>query len=173
MSEPFTRFVLGLSVLVLGVHLGAAVYEAVVVAPLWTGNPPESVRGFNPIAEFAVEPLSYKLPAVAVLAVVSVGLLLIGIAKGAGRAWALLAGALGLVLVAVTIFYAFPILRRTIVTNGAGLTDDQIVEQVRAWLLWSRLRIGMLIIAWTLTIVALLQRYASPHKYFRSELRWK
>ena len=168
-----TRLILWLAVLVLGIHIGAAVYEMVVITPLWAGNPPASVRGFNPVADFAIEPLSYKRPAIIVLAVTAFGLLSVGSRRGAGRAWSLLAGAIVLALAAATVLHAFPILRRTIGTNGAGLSDLQIVEHVNAWLLWSRVRVAGLALAWAAAVAALVQLYTRPERGFRSNLRWK
>jgi hypothetical protein len=145
----------------------------VVVTPLWASNPPQSVRGFSPVAEFAVQPLSYELPAVAVLAFASFGLLSAGAGSAMGRGWALLAGVLGLAVAIATIAHAVPILRRTIVENGAGLTDSQLIEQVRAWVLWSRLRLLVLLVAWIAAIAGLLRRSAPPRSLFNSDLRWK
>lgn len=168
-----TRFTLSLAVLVLGIHVGAAVYEMVVITPLWAGNPPQSVRSFNPVADFAIEPLNYKRPAIVVLAVTAFGLLAAGSRRGAGRAWALLAGTLALGLVIATIAHAFPLLQRTIVENGAGLTDAQVLEQVHAWLRWSRVRVAVLVLAWAAAVAALLQRHRRPDRFFNSDLRWK
>ncbi|MGH8238599.1 MAG: hypothetical protein ACREXP_16475 [Steroidobacteraceae bacterium] len=173
MSEPLTRLTLWFAALVLGIHIGAAVYEMMVVTPLWAGAPPQSVRGFNPVAEFAIRPLTYKLPAIAVLAFASFALLSVAMGKATGRGWTLLAGGLGLVLVIATVGYAFPILRRTIVANGAGLTDAEIVQQVHAWIFWSRVRLTILIVAWTAVIVGLVQRTARSQRRFSSDLRWK
>jgi len=131
------------------------------------------VRNFNPVAEFAVRPLSYKLPAIAVLSFASLSLMSVAAGKAAGRGWSLLAGLIGLAIAIATIFHAVPILRRTIVDNGAGLSDSQILEHVRAWVVWSRLRLFALLVAWVATIVALLRRSAAPRSLFGSDLRWK
>ena len=107
------------------------------------------------------------------LAFVAFALLSVGISKASGRGWTLLSGTLSLAIILATVSYAFPILRRMIVENGAGLTDAQIVEQVQAWILWSRLRLVGLIIAWTAIIVGLVQHAARAHQPFNSDLRWK
>lgn len=167
------RFTLLLAVLVLGGHIGAAVYEMVVITPLWAGNPPQSVRNFNPVADFAIEPLSYKRPAIIVLAVTAFGLLSVGSRRGAGRAWSLLAGTVALALVVATSLHAFPLLQRTIMEKGARLTDAQILEQVHAWLLWSRMRIAALVLAWAAAVAALLQHHRRPDRFFSYDLRWK
>lgn len=171
MPESATRSILWLATLALGIHAGAAVYEMLVVTPLWAGDPPQSVRGFNAVAGFAIEPLSYKLPAMAVLGFVSFAALSVGVGISAGRIWALTAGMLGLALVAATFLHAIPILQRTIGTSGEGLTDAQIVEDVRAWITWSRVRIALLIVAWLAAVTALVQRYASSRRFFHSDLR--
>lgn len=173
MSDSLPRLTLWLAALVFGVHIGAATYEMVVVTPLWAGDPPQSVRGFNPVAEFAVRPLSYKLPAVAVLTFASFGLFSVAVGKATGRGWVLLAGMLGLTVAIATIIHAVPILRRTIVENGASLTDSEVIEQVRAWILWSRSRLLALLVAWVATIAALLRRSAPPRRLFGSDLRWR
>lgn len=168
-----TRAILWLATLVLAIHTGAALYEMMVVTPLWASDPPQSLRGFNAAAEYAIEPLSYKMPAIAVLAFVSFAALSVAFGLTAGRAWALLAGVLGLAIAAATFLYAFPILRRTIETSGAGLTDAQIVEDVHAWITWSRIRITVLIVAWIAAVAALVRCYGSTRRLFQTDIRLK
>lgn len=173
MSDSVPRLTLWFAALVFGVHIGAALYEMVVVTPLWAGNPPQSVRNFNPVAEFAIRPLSYKLPAIVVLSFASFSLFSVAIGNAAGRAWAVAAGLLGLAIAIATIAHAVPILRRTIVENGASLTDSQIIEQVHSWIVWSRLRLLALLLAWIGTVAALLKRSATRRRLFDSNLHWK
>lgn len=173
MSKYIQQLVLWLAALAFGIQIGAALYEMMIITPLWTGHPPESVRTFNQVAGFAIQPLSYKVPAAIALAVVSSGLLCIGFGSRLRHAWALVAGCVGLIIAAATVLHAFPILRATLIHNGEGLTDDQIIEQVQGWILWSRTRLVLLFIAWLATIMALLQRYDRAQRLFKNELRWK
>jgi hypothetical protein len=172
LSQRLVQAVLSVAALAFGIHLGAAIYETVVITPLWAAAPPQSVRGFNPVAEFAVHPLSYKIPAVSVLAVVSLALMLIAISTRI-HYWMLLAGGIGTLIAAGTILHAIPLLRELVVSHGEGLTDAQIVTQVEAWLLWSRIRIAGLLVAWAATLAGLLSPQELRRHRFRSELRWK
>jgi hypothetical protein len=173
MSDSFSRLTLWFAALVFGAHIGAAVYEVIVVTPLWADNAPQSVRNFNPVAEFAVRPLSYKVPAIVVLAFASLSVMSVAIGRPEGKIWGLLAGLLGLAIAIASIAHAVPILQRTIVENGASLTDAQIIEHVHAWVLWSRLRLIALLLAWIATVASLLRRSAPRRTLFGSDLRWK
>jgi hypothetical protein len=89
MSDSFSRLTLWFAALVFGAHIGAAVYEVIVVTPLWAD------------------------------------------------------------------------------------TDAQIIEHVHAWILWSRLRLIALLLAWIATVASLLRRSAPRRTLFRSDVRWK
>ncbi len=42
-------------VISLGILIGATIFEALVITPLWAGSPPESVRGWNENPRYAIE----------------------------------------------------------------------------------------------------------------------
>jgi hypothetical protein len=74
----------------------------------------------------------------------------------AGRRWMVLSGVLGITLVAATVLFAFPILERGLRDGGAGLTDRQIALDARAWQLWCKVRLVLLMAAWAASLVALV-----------------
>lgn len=54
--QYLARTVLILFIIVSGVQVGAALYEATVITPLWSGASPESVMHWNPVPEYAINP---------------------------------------------------------------------------------------------------------------------
>lgn len=173
LPKHLIQILLWLASLVFGIHLGSSIYEMVVITPLWAASPPSSVRAFNAVAEYIVQPLTYKVPAVGVLSVVSVALLTVAHRKGPHRIWLVIAGVIGVIVACATVLYAFPLLRSLVGEHGAGLTDALIVDRVDAWLIWSRIRVALLVMAWGATQLALMQRIEPTSFAFRSELRWK
>ncbi len=50
-----TEISLWVFIISLGILIGATVFEALVITPLWAGSPPESVRGWNENPRYAIE----------------------------------------------------------------------------------------------------------------------
>jgi hypothetical protein len=163
MKSGFVRAVLWLSVLSFGIQTGAATYEALVITPLWAGNPPASVRGWNPVAEFAIQPVRYWAPGGIALAVCTLGLLLAAAFRSSARRWCLVAGLSGLAVLLSTALFFVPILVKTIFDNGVTLSDAEIVSKVHAWVGWNWLRFAILLLGWLATVQGVAsQRSVAP-----------
>ncbi len=146
------QFLLWLFVVSAGLMSGASVFEHVVLTPLWAGSLPESVRewphgGVQGGFFMIVSPL-YGLFSLA-LAIVSRWM------PPPQRRWALLAGLSGIVVVVATIAFFLPILEKTQVTRGAGLTGDEITRMVHQFEMWNMGRWAMLIGGWMAGLRAL------------------
>jgi hypothetical protein len=150
-----TRAALWLAVLLYGAHAGAAMYEMLVVTPVWAAEPPQSVRAWGIMTKAAVQPMAYQEPAILALGSVSLLVPWLSIWRTAARPWVVFSGALGVALVASTVVYAFPILERTLRDGGAGLTDQEIINQVHAWQWWCDVRLVILLAAWVASLTAL------------------
>ncbi|HEX8138339.1 MAG TPA: hypothetical protein VF544_12175 [Pyrinomonadaceae bacterium] len=53
------QIVLWLFIFSSSIQMGGAVYETFVITHLWAGSPPQSVTGWNPVAQYAIEPVRF------------------------------------------------------------------------------------------------------------------
>jgi len=151
------RITLWLFVIALGLDLGAGVYEARIVVPLWAGGVPATLAEGNPFGRVAIDAgmrfWAYMTSGVALLAILS---LVFGIRTPASqRAWRTFAAIAELVVVATTLLYFRPTLVRLFMGHGAGLSTSAIESIVHRWVFWSRLRIAVSFIAWCAALRAL------------------
>jgi hypothetical protein len=152
------RIAIWLFVIALGIDLGAGIYEARIVVPLWASGVPGTLAEGNPFARVAIDAgmrfWAYVTSAVALLAILS---LLSGfVAPAAQRAWQTFASLLELVAVAMTLLYFRPTLVRLFMGHGVGLSAETIAFTVHRWVLWSKIRIAISFIAWCAAIHALM-----------------
>lgn len=149
--------ILWLFVIALGVDLGAGLYEARIVVPLWAGGVPGTLAAGNPYARVAIDAgmrfWAYATSTAAILAVLA----LIGgvFAPAPQRVWQIAAAALELVAVAMTLVYFRPTLVRLFMGHGAGMPADVIVSTVHRWVALSRVRIVISAVAWCIALNAL------------------
>lgn len=148
---------LWLFVIVLGLNLGAGMYEARIVVPLWARGVPETLAEGNPYGRVAIDAgirfWAYVTSMVAVLAVLT---LVFGITTpGAQRVWRISAAVAELGVVASTLLYFRPTLVRLFMGHGAGLSPDVIATTVHRWVLWSNVRIVVSLAAWCAALRAL------------------
>jgi predicted tellurium resistance membrane protein TerC len=64
------------------------------------------------------------------------------------RKWALLAGVSGIIVMAATFLYFIPILQKTQVTRGAGLSGEEMTRLVNQFKTWNWGRWAVLIGGW-------------------------
>ena len=146
-----------LFVIALGIDLGAGVYEARIVVPLWANSIPESLEADNPYRGVAIDAgmrfWAYATTAVAFFALLA---LVFGLHTSAPqRTWRTFAAVAELAVVASTLLYFRPTLVRLFMSHGAGLTPAGAASTVRRWVLWSRVRIAVSFIAWCAALSAL------------------
>lgn len=155
--------VLYLFVISSGIHIGAGVYEVFVITPLWSGALPESVTGWNPVAQFAVNPGLYwgKFTPFYILLALLLVIFAWSLPK-VKRNLMLFAGITGLLIAIFTMFFFVPILMKTIVTKGAGLSGAEITQMANAWVNWNWLRLAAGFAAWLAAIRALSLPTESP-----------
>jgi hypothetical protein len=157
-----TRAVCWLFVLSAGVLSGGSIFEHVVVTPLWAGSLPDSVRqwpygGIQSAFFMVVSPI-YGLASLA-LAAVSFRM------PAWQRPWALAAGISGVIVVVATLLFFLPILDRTQVTRGEGLSDAEIVRLVHSFETWNWGRWVLLLGGWIAGVRAFGLSDAAPGGY--------
>lgn len=151
------RITLWLFVIALGLDLGAGVYEARIVVPLWAGGVPDTLADGNPYGRVAITAgtrfWAYMTSTVAVIAVVA---LVFGLwAPATQRAWRTFATLAELAVVAWTLLYFRPTLVKLFMGHGAGLSADALRSTVRRWVMWSNVRIVVSLVAWCAALRAL------------------
>lgn len=157
MRHSIAAVTLWLFVIALGVDLGAGIYEARIVVPLWAGGIPDTLAAGNPYGRVAIDAgirfWSITTTAVALLAILA---LVFGFGAPPGpRAWSIFAAITELVVVVATLLYFRPTLVRLFMGHGAGMSNEAIASTVRTWVGWSRVRIALSFIAWCASLYAL------------------
>jgi hypothetical protein len=140
-----TRIILWLWVMFAGLLFGGAIYETLVILPLWGGSPPESVMQW-PHGVVQISFFGWVTPCYGALS-----LLLLALSFRAApnmRKWALVAGLSGVVVLVWTFLYFVPILQMTEANRGVGLTGEEITRLVSQWRSWNFLRMAILFGGW-------------------------
>jgi Domain of unknown function (DUF1772) len=137
---PLWFFVLSASILT-----GGGIFEHVVLTPLWSGSPPESVTGWQYGGiqrKFFIifSPLYYLCSLALIIASWWM--------PQQQRKWALVAGLSGIAIGFATFLFFIPILQKTQVTRGAGLSGDEITRLVNQFKTWNWGRWIVLIGGW-------------------------
>ena len=146
-----------LFVIALGIDLGAGIYEARIVVPLWANSIPESLAPENPYRRVAVDAgmrfWAYVTTAVAFFALLA---LVFGLyAPAPQRVWRTFAAVAELGVIATTLLYFRPTLVRLFMGHGAGISAKAVAKTVRRWVVWSRVRIAVSFVAWCAALRAL------------------
>lgn len=151
----FSQTVLYLFIIASGLQMGAGVFEIFVITPLWSRSPPESVANWNPVAEFAVNPGLYWGKGTPFYTLCTLLILIAAwTMPKVKRNWTLFAAVLSVAILIATATFFVPILMKTIVTNGAGLSGEEITRMVHAWVNWNWLRVAAGCTAWIAAIRA-------------------
>lgn len=137
---PLWFFVLSASILT-----GGGIFEHIVLTPLWAGSPPESVTqwqygGIQRKFFIIFSPLYYLC---------SLALLIASWwMPRRQRKWALVAGLSGIIIGVATFTLFIPILQKTQVTRGAGLSGEEITGLVNRFKAWNWGRWVVMIGGW-------------------------
>jgi hypothetical protein len=147
-----TRTILWLFLLSALILTGGGLFEHMVITPLWAGSPPESVTAwpYGGIQRrfFIIFSPSYYLCSLA-LVIASWWM------PRRQRRWALVAGLSGIATMFATFLFFIPILQKTQVTRGAGLSGDEITALVNRFKTWNWGRWVVIIGGWVAALRAL------------------
>jgi hypothetical protein len=157
--ELIVKILLWYNVVSLGIWVGGTVYQMIVIVPIWSASPPESVRAFFAGAPFLVHVRHFFGPRTMVLRVVPLFALL-------GAAWQFVhvrpwVGAcvatvtFGLLM---TLLYIYPI--NTVLFDRAGgdLSPDGVRELAEKWIFADRVRFAIMAAGY----LCLLHAFALP-----------
>jgi hypothetical protein len=148
--------VLYLFIIASGLQMGAAVFETLVVTPLWAGSLPESVTNWNQNAQYIINPGLYWTKGTPFYALCSLLMVIFAwFMPKAQRNFTLFAGIIAIAIVIVTGVFFIPILLKTIATRGAGLSGAEITLMVNSWVNWNWLRMAAGFAAWLAAIRAI------------------
>ncbi len=147
------------NVLSFSIWFGGTIYQMLVIVPLWSASPPESLRAFFQNTEFTRTIRHFFGPTAMVLRVVP---LLLGLAAGwhlaRHRMWLLLPVVCYAIAVVMTLAYIYPINRVLIDQAGGSLSSLELQAMVRRWILADRIRLGIV----TVGFVSLLRALTIP-----------
>ena len=163
MSQPISaeRIFLWLFILLFGIQLGAGLYETLVIVPLWSASPPQSVWEWNALRnaspQFAVNSGKrfwiFVTPAVGVLSVAA-------LLSGWGtpwehRKWLLVATLTSFIMVVITFVYFVPSLIKLMSATPDAANAAQIGAKANLWRILNWGRAVFLIAAWLCALRAL------------------
>ena len=133
------RILLWLFVVVLAIGVGAGLYEALVIMPLWSHSPPESVRGWDELLEANPQYAPHGgdrfwiivSPARALLAI---AVLITALRmRGLHRRWRLIASLITLALFIIAAVWLIPVSAELFGDETAELSPEAVVSKTNAW----------------------------------------
>src|SRR5262245_7195764 len=151
---------LWLSVLTLTTWVGGTLYQMLVIVPLWSGSPPESLRAFFAETDFNRTIANFFGPRFMVARNLPLVLALIAGWHRPRHRYALIIAVACFVLFGVvfTLTYVYPINAVIFTQAGGDRSADEIRALVHRWLFADRLRFGIGIIGF----LALLWAFRQP-----------
>ena len=154
------HIILWFFIVVLGLNMGAGLYEGWIVVPLWAGGIPETLEEGNAYRRVAINAgvrfWAYMTSAAGIFALLA---LVFGFwAPAPQRIWQIAAGGMEVVAVAMTLLYFRPTLVRLFMGHGTGLSAAKIASTVHRWVTWNRVRLAITFLAWISSLYALYLR---------------
>lgn len=158
---------LWLFVIMLGIEIGAGLYEARVIVPLWSHAPPESVWAWNALRQanpqFAANAGNrfwiFTTPAVGLLALIA---LISGLrTRREHRRWLMAATIPAFFIVAATFIYFVPTLIELMTARADGSNAAQIASKANMWVMLNWVRAVIYLAAWLCGLRALTIRAES------------
>ena len=153
------QVLLWLAMLGLSVWVGGTLYQMLVVVPMWSAAPPESVRAFFLGTKYNETIWNFFGPPfmVARLALL-LGALLVGWHLPRHRKWLLVAAVCMAFGVVFTLAYVYPINDVLFAQAGGNHSPEEIQAMVRQWVMADRARFGVGVIGF----LALLRALSIP-----------
>jgi hypothetical protein len=133
------------NVLSISVWFGGTIYQMLVIVPLWSASPPESVRAFMQGTQYLRTVLHFFGPPFMALRAIP---LLLGLIAGwhltTHRVWLLLPVVCMAISVVMTFTYIYPINAVLFEQAGGNLSAIEIQALARRWIIADRVRLGIM-----------------------------
>jgi hypothetical protein len=150
--------ILWLFILFQGLLTGGALFDALVLTPLWAGSPPQSVTTWS----YGVIQGKFFVPIGTVGALFSLVLLFTArLTPPQCRRWAVIAAVCGLIVLLSELLFFIPIQMKIQATPGTGLSSEEIVNLANRFVLWHWLKLAVGLTALAAGLQA-LAKFNSP-----------
>ena len=155
------QIILWLFVMCLGLEIGAGLYEALVVVPLWSAAPPASVLGYfhhnvNDL-KFALNPGgNFWLIFTPLTGLLAIAALLSGLKTAPQhRKWRIVGTVLAIIVVAATFAWFVPTLILLMGEDVVKLLDASVTSKTNWWVRLNWVRVVVYLTAWFAALRAL------------------
>jgi len=147
MRSRITQVLLWLSILSMSIWVGGTIYQMVVIVPLWSGSPPESVVAFFQGTQFNSKLGNFFGPHIMPFrALPVVGVLIAGWNLRTHRRYFMQMAACMAVGLILTFGYIYPI-NDVLFTPAVGnYSAEEVRTAVRHWILADRVRLAIMFI---------------------------
>ena len=163
MRTHVARLLLFLTVIMLGLEMGAGSYETRAVVPVWSRDPQAAYTFFSAHPEFAMHAGErwwiYCTPATTVVAILL--LVFAGALPRPQALWARAAGIMAVVLVSSAFFYFVPRIIQLQSDQVLRMSPDQAKALGARWAELSAFRLPWCFAAWCVAIYAISRRPAT------------
>ena len=150
-----------LFVIALGIEIGAGLYETLVVLPIWTGAPPDSVTAYhqhnvaNP--QFALNAGGrFWMVATPLVGLLALATLFSGLrTRSQHRKWRIAGTVLALVVVLATFTWFVPNIIRLNSNDVMTMSAEQVTSLTKAWVNLNWVRVVLYVSGWLSALRAL------------------
>lgn len=157
----FSKILLWLFVIALGIELGAGLYETLVVLPLWTSAPPDSVIAYfrhnvaNP--QFVLNPGGrFWLVNTPLVGLTALACLLSGLrTRSEHRKWRIAGTVLALIVVIATFAWFVPTIMQLFSSDVTTMSADRVSSLTNWWVRLNWVRVVFYSVAWLCGLRAL------------------
>jgi hypothetical protein len=163
-KSTIAKALLWLYVLDAGLISGGNLFDQTVLTPMWGWSPPHSVQAwtYGGIQGYFFVPVGLALFLISLaLAIVSWRI------PGPARNWALVAAFCGLFTMVWSAVFFLPLLMKTQITRGAGLSSEEIVTLTNRFVRWNALRLAIMFASASVALTALTKLVATEARTFR------
>lgn len=157
--ELLVKVLLWYNVLSLAIWVGGTVYQMLVIVPMWSASPPESVTAFFKGTAYMTTIWNFFGPVTQLLRALPLLLLAIFAWRFAHlRPWILVCAGTMAVGLVMTRAFIYPMNDVLFTRAGEGLSADAVRSLVHTWIWWDRVRFAIMAGGY----VCLLRAFALP-----------
>ena len=156
--ELLVEILLWYNVLSLAIWCGGTVFSMLVIVPLWSASPPESVRAFFLGTDFKRTVFRFFGPVTQIARALPLfALVIVAWPYANVRPWLIVPGATMLFGIVFTRAYVYRI-NDVLMLGGEGLPADDVRSLVRRWVIADRARFAIMAVGY----VCLLRAFTMP-----------